>query len=332
VDINLFTVSMRTEFLRSMQIAATPAPYEKVTTIVPSTARIENYAWMTPAPGIARYLGHRRFSAIDQIKYSVENLEYDGGFSVPTRDVEDDAVGGYKLRMNDLVVKAGKPFEAKLLMSFLNSGTSNTCFDASSFFASSHNLGSAGTAPNGTSGGGNYLTGTGTGNSDGLVYRFAILIHNGPLRPLMLQKRKPPKFLTDAGTPDSQKAKQADYWIDLELAAAHGYWWDAILMDITNAPSLIDLFTFIDACRRQLRSFKLPKAITTDPDERPHEQLEFSSDVATIVCDTNLEQLFNHLLYEERVGISVAGSTAGITNNIYRNKFGLVVSGYLNQF
>jgi phage major head subunit gpT-like protein len=332
MDINLFTVAMRAEFLRSMQAVAEPAPFEALATIVPSTARIENYAWMAPAPGISRYVGHRRLAGIDQTKYSVENLEYDGAFSVPLRDIEDDQVGGYKLRMNDLVTKANKPFQARLLFSTLAAGGATTCFDGSNFFGTTHKLGSTGAIPGGFGGGGNALTFTGSGNADGNVYQFDLLVHNGPLRPLMFQNRKPPNFMTDAGTPQSSKQKKADYWIDLEAAAAFGYWWDAINVQITNLPTLIDLFTCIDGARQMMRRFYLPRALPTDPLERVHEQLQFSNKVATIVSDTHLEQLFNHLLYEDRVGVSVAGSTAGITSNIYYNRFGLVVTGYLDLF
>jgi phage major head subunit gpT-like protein len=330
MQIDIFTAAMRSEFLKTMLAAATPAPYENFTTEIPSSARIENYAWMTPSPGIQRYLNRRRLAQLDQVKYTVENLEYDGSFSVKTRDIEDDIVGGYKLRMNDLTVKAKKPFVSRLVLTALAAGGTNICFDGSNFFGTTHTLGTAAAAPLSFTGGGNDLAFTSSNSSDGIVHTFCMLIHNGAVKPLVYQNRKPAKFMTDAGTPQSEKAKKADYWIDLEAAPAYGYWWDAIRVKITNTPSLLDIFTCIDACRMTFRRFKLPKALLTDPDERVHEQTELRPDTTTIVCSTGLEQLFNHALFEDRVGVSVAGSTAGITSNIYYRGMSLVVSGFLD--
>lgn len=329
MDVNIFTAAMRQEFLRSMQAVAEPAPYEKFTTIVPSTARIENYAWMTPAPGISRYVGHRRLAVIDDIKYTVENYEYDGTLLVNLRDVEDDIVGGYKLRMKDLAEKAKAPFRSRILMQLLANGASTTCFDGSNFFSSTHNLGGVGTTPTGFGGGGNSLT-FNSAASDAGTYRFVMLVHQGSLNPLIFQDRKAPKFMTDAGTPETEKAKKALYWVDIEAAVAFGYWWDAVLVTITDLPTLTELGTCIDGARQAMRRFTLPLALPTDPVERVHEQTEFSQKNITIVSDTKLEQMFRHLANEERIGVSVAGSTAGFTNNIYYQTFNLVTTGYLD--
>ena len=322
---------MRKEFLQSMQVVGQPAPYTAFTTEIPSTARIENYAWMTPAPGVSRYVGHRRLAEIDQIKYTVENLEYDGTLTVNNRDIEDDIVNGYQMRMKDLTEKAKDPFKSRLLMTTLAAGGSSICFDGSNFFSSTHNQGGFGSVPLGFGGGGNAITFTSSNSSDAVVHTFIILVHDGVLKPLIYQNRKPPRFMTDSGTPQSSFAKKSNYWIDLEAAAAFGYWWDAIKITITNTPSLIDLFTCIDAARICLRRFTLPRALVTDPVEKVHEQKMFNPLNATIVCSTGLEQLFHHLLNEDRVGVSVAGSTAGITSNIYYKAFGLVVTGYLDS-
>lgn len=337
MDINLFTAAMKQEFLASMKAAAVPAPFEALTSTISSTARLENFAWMTPSPGIQLYMGKRRAAQIDQIRYTLENRQYDGTLRVPLRDVEDDQVGGYKLRMGDLTIKAGKPFESRLVFQTLaNGGGSNsggTCFDGTKFFATTHALGGyASSVPSGFGGGANALTYTSANTSDGATSRLIFLIH-GPqqiLKPLLLLKRKPPKFMTDAGTPQSEKQKFADYWIDLEASAGYGYWWDAIRVTITNSPSLLDMFACIDAARQMFRTFTLPTALDTDPVEYVHEQTPFNAKTATIACSTNLEQLLNHALNEDRVGVSVAGSTAGITNNIYRGSFGLVTSALLN--
>lgn len=333
MDINLFTAALRSEFLKSMQVVAKPAPIDKFTTTVPSTARIENYAWMTPSPGISRYLGRRRKAQLDQIKYTVENLEYDALLSVSLRDVEDDQIGGYKLRMSELSQKAGKPHESRTVLQALANGSTGVCFDGSTFFNDTHNLGGyASAVPSGFGGGANELTYDSANTSDATTNVFIVLIHGEEqmLKPMIYQKRKPFELKTDAGTPSSEKARFADYWIHGESAASYGYWWNAVKVTITDTPSLLDIFTCIDGVRRTFRKFTLPTALPTDPVEYVHEQTEFNANTATIVTCTALEQLFNHALNEDRVGVSVAGSTAGITSNIYYKGFNLVTSALLD--
>src|ERR1700674_3767119 len=99
---------MRSEFEAAwQQIDPTkPAPWEEFTTTIPSTARTENYAWMTPTPGIQQYIGQRRYGKIDATKYTVNNLEWDAAFEVLIRDVRDDITGGYKLKSQDLAKRA----------------------------------------------------------------------------------------------------------------------------------------------------------------------------------------------------------------------------------
>jgi hypothetical protein len=167
--------------------------------------------------------------------------------------------------------------------------------------------------------------------SDGLTHRFALMVKNSILCPLVYQNRKAPKFMNDAGTPQSVKAKKADYWVDLEAAAAFGYWHDAVLVEITNTPSVLELIAALDCARQALRRFELPKALTTDPTEYVHEQLVFSPKNVHVVSSVGLETIFDRVLNETLVGVSQAGSTSGLkTNNAYIGKFSYTISNYLN--
>lgn len=330
MDINVFTAAMRMEFQRAYQSVADPAPYETFTTQVPSTARIENYTIQSSPPGIKEYMGRREFAQLDPKRYQVVNKEFDAGINVSTRDVEDDQVGSYMMSIKDLGLDARSPFRARIVLQTMALGATTPCFDGSNFFATAHNLGSAGSVPNGFGGGGNSIT-LDAASNDGVTHKFVLAVHDRSLKPFLYQNRKEPVLLTDAGSPASSKAKKADYWIDLEGAAAFGYWWDAVLVTITDTPTIVELGTALDAALIMLRSFKLPKAMNNSPDQRVHEQKEMSPANSTIICSLRLEQLFRHLLKDARIGVSVAGSTGGIANNVYYNRHGLVVSGFLGE-
>lgn len=332
MDINIFTTAMRTEFLNAMQaVPEKDLPWQTLTEIIPSTARIENYAWMTPAPGLSRYQGHRRFAQLDQIKYTLENVEFDGGISVSNRDIQDDQIGGWQRRFADLGQKAAR-FPGIQVLLGLKLGKTTPCFDGSNFFSATHTFGGGPVAPLGFTQGLNYLQYTSANSSDSITHRFVLALNNGSmgLKPFLWQQRKPPEVDTDAGSPDSRKAKRTDYWVDMEGINGYGYWWDAVLVEILNTPNLTDIFVAIDACIKQFYAFTLPLALPTDPTIYVHNDLDFNSTNATIISSTGLYPLMRHALKEDRVGVSVAGSTAGITSNIYYNMFGLMATGYLN--
>jgi phage major head subunit gpT-like protein len=333
MDINLFTVMMRSEFLRGME--AVPADQLQVapfTTFIPSTARIENYAWMTPSPGISEYVGHRRYAKLDQIKYTQENKEFDGSLSIPLRDIEDDILGGYPMRFNELGVKASR-FPERWLIQKLAQGGNLGGFDGTNFFANTHVQGGSDTPLPGTfTGGFNNLLFTSGNSADGVVSKVVFMLHNpasGPIKPLLYQRRKEPRLGTNAGTPQSMEAKQVNYLIDLEAEALFGYWWDAILITITNTPSLTDIFTIIDQAIKMFLGYKLPQVLPSDPPLYVHQGINLTSNLGTVVAPPSVAQLFWHALNEERIGVSVAGSTAGITQNIYRGRFSLLASAYM---
>lgn len=321
---------MRKEFLLAQQAVPAKEPaWKDFTQIVPSTARIENYAWMTPTPGIQRYEGFRRYGQIDQIKLVVPNLEFDAAFSVAKRDVEDDQIGGYLSRMKDITEKANV-FPGRFVLQTIAAGTTTQCFDGTNWFASSHNWGGyPASPPNGFGGNANLLTFTSAGSSDSVTYNAVFMLHYGSLKPVLYQQRKGPEFGTTAGTPQSLEQKRYNYWIDLEANALPGWWWDSILVQVTNTPNLTDIFNIIDGVMKQFFQFSLPAALPGDPALYVHQDLEFGANIGTIVCSSGLWALFRHALLEDRIGVSVAGSTAGLTNNVFYGLFKLIGTPYL---
>ncbi len=336
MDINLFTQRLRMEFLRAQTAVAVPAPIMAATTIIPSTARVENYPWMFPPPKLSRYLGRRRWGGTQQIKYTVPNQAFDAGFKVEGFDVDDDLVGGYAMQVSRMTLDGGAPFESRTVLGNLAAGGSTLCFDGSNFFATTHNLGATGTVPVGFGGGGNAITFTSANAADGQTYVFIILMHGpeqGVVKPLLFQNREPLQFVTDAGTPQARIANENRYMMQRRCAPAFGFWWDAIRVTITNFPSLLDIFNCIDAARQMLWNFQLPKNLPTDPAQRVHEQTVFSPENCTIVSDTYLGMLMDHAINEAGYGIQTppTGTQAGFTaRSIYYKSAGVITSGYLN--
>lgn len=332
MNIDLFTVQMRQEFLKGTQIVPLKEPdWKKFTLVIPSTARFENYSALAALPVMKRYVGHRQYANVDTIRYPVENLEMDASIEVPLRDVEDDQIGLYPIAFKSLGERANTEMPGRLIIQQLALGASTVCFDGSDFFASSHNLGSGNTSslPPNFTGGLNLLNYTSQGTSDGKTYKACFLITTDTIKPAIYQTRKAVSLGTNSGESRSREAKSVRYWCDAEVAVAYGWWWQAVLVNITNTPTIPDCYAMIDAAISQLRTFTLPQASPLDPVLYANQGFMPAPDAFTVIVSAPIGQVFWHTLSEERIGVSVAGSNSGFTNNIYRGTTSLVISGYM---
>jgi len=316
MQVDIFTAAMRAEFVNGYSQAdpARPAPWESIATVIDSKARIEHYAWLSPSPGIQPYVGHRRFAKIDVLPYKVENLEYDAAFQVPLRDVEDEQVGGYTLKARQLGEKA-RLFPGRAVLKTLSFGKSTTCFDGSNFFADSHTIGT----------GDNLMTFDAASN-DGTAHNLIALVHQGPVRPVVWQNRKPFQLRDNAESKESLLQKSVSFWVDGEGAAAFGYWWDAIYVDITDTPTVAEMQTLLGQIEARFRGFTLPRNLGGDEPEFVHEQTDFNTQTCTLVCSTALAHILRQVLNQD---IVVASGTA--QTNVYKGFANLMVSAYLNE-
>lgn len=324
--ISVFTTAMRAEFANAYQAIAVPAEYLRYTTVIGSTARIEHYTWMSPTPGLDLYKGHRRYGKIEDTKYSVENKEFDTGFEVLLRDVEDDQTKGYMMAPQQLAQRA-KVFPSRWVLKHLANAETALCFDGTAMAADSHTIGT----------GDNLISYTSTGSSDGLTFNMVALHHGGMLKPLIYQDRKPPVMKTTAGTPQSNEAKIARYFLDMEGAAAYGYWWDLIWVNVTNTPSVADMHNIYAAVSNRFRTFQLPKSLDTEDGEYIHEQAAFSTANLTYVASVGLENLLRQSLNAEQIPQTVVGGqgtgagTAQTVNtlNLFQGHANYVITNYL---
>lgn len=332
MQIDPFTTQMRQEFLKGTQIVPLKEPdWKKFTLVVPSTARFENYAALAALPVMKRYVGHRQYANIDIIKYPIENLEMDASIEVPLRDIEDDQIGLYPIAFNSLGERANTEMPGRLIIQQLALGASTVCFDGTNFFASAHNLGGGNSSlPANYTGGLNLLNYTSQGTTDGRTFKACFLITSDMLKPALYQTRKPVQLGTNSGESRSREAKTVRYWVDTEVAVGYGWWWQAVMVNITNTPTIPDVYSMIDTAISQFRTFTLPQSSPTDPLLYANQGFLPTPDAFTVIVSAPIGQVFWHTLSEERIGVSVAGSASGFTNNVYRNAASLVISGYMS--
>ncbi len=310
--VDIFTQAARAEFIRGYDATPAVPPIDVAISQFPSTGRVETYAWMDPAPGIAAWQGFRRFGKIGQIDYQVPNIVYDGAFEILNDDIDDDQTGGYMLKSAELG-KNARTWYAIASLQNLALGQTTACFDGSNFFNSTHNIGSYPT-------GGNVFTATTAGN-DGKTHAMVGLVTAGMLKPLLWQNREAANFRTDAGDNVSSMNRVTRAWAELRGAPAFGYWWDAILCKFANTPTLAEVLTGLQTLNTTFRQFILPKNQASDPNQYPHGQIKFTDQTLTIACSSGLDQLLRQ---------SLTLSLIAQTENIYKGFANQVTAGYLD--
>lgn len=315
--VGIFTNAMRTEFLNAYLATAEPAPWEKCTQRVTSAVRTEHFTWMSPTPGMALYQGHRRYGTLEPIRYSIENKEFDAAFEVLLRDVEDDQTGGYNMKPKELAERA-KKFPGRRVIKTLSLAESTTCFDGTNFAANSHTIGT-----------GDNLISYDCASNDGVTYNLAALHVGGGLKPLLWLDRKAPNFQTDAGSPESYKAKKLRYWVDMEGEAGFGYWWDLVWVNITDTPNVAEMHEIFADIEAQFRTFILPRSLASEDGEYVHEQTEFSDKNLMLVCSTGLTEVLRQALSADWVPQSIGASVAPTTNR-FKGFAGFFPSAFMN--
>lgn len=325
-QVSIFTSALKSQFVTLFEETAEPMAFEQFTERIPSTARIEHYPWMSPVPGVSLWTGHRRYGKLTTSIYSVENKEFSSEFEVLLRDVEDDQVSGYMRKPKELAVRA-KKFPGRWVIKHLAAAKTRTCFDGSYFVANSHTLGT----------GDNLLAYTTADASSGsatsaVVYKLAFLYSGDALKPLLYQDRKPPKFMTNAGTPQSFENKILRYWIDMEGEAAYGWWWDAVWVDITGFPLVTEMHSIFAAVEGAFRTFQYPKADDGDDGEYIHEQEEFSGSNLVAVGSTALAEVLRQAVNQDWVPQAIGGTPSGVapTTNRFKSWCNVLVSAFMN--
>ncbi len=342
---DILSAALKSAFITGFSGVVDPAPIEKGMQIMPSTARVEHMPWLSPTPAIARWLGHRRMPKIFNTLYRLENLAFDASFSISDDDVNDFQVEGWPRKAQELGKKAAI-FPNRESLRMLNKAalqfpatgpvaspaTDTTCWDGSQLFApaaqpgalptgAQHLYGTSSAAPTGGTDGGNVInfqaqTGTGT-------YKVVAVVTAAEygIKPILWQNRMAAELRTDAGTPQADFKRETAWWVTLRGAVGFAYWWDVILVNVTNLPTVQEAQTIFGNVKSRFRTFGLPTVLASDTIERVHEQVTFTNKNLLLIVSTGLENIFDQV----RTLSLIAN-----TENPFQNKFDLTASGFLD--
>jgi phage major head subunit gpT-like protein len=183
--------------------------WEKVATLVPSTAKVENYGWLGQFPRLREWIGDRQVKGIAASGYQIVNKKYEASIAVPRDDIEDDSYGV----LTPLFASMGQAASLhpdELVFALLAGGFANLCYDGQYFFDSDHPVGS-GTASN-----------TGGGSGSG----WYLLDTSRPLRPIIFQKRRDYALtaLTEVKDEGVWMRDEYRYGVDARVNVGYGFW------------------------------------------------------------------------------------------------------------
>lgn len=318
VDVSAFTALAKKEFQTSLMASyAKPFPADIGPLVQEwgSTTAIETYPFMTNIPRLRVF---RRDSPAVQLaadKWTIRNETYRQGPVVIQKEVlDDDQVGGYLQAIGAMPAGAQKDIKYKLLAQLAN-GANVACFDGTSFFADSHNVGS-----------GDNLMDVNNASNDGVTHKIIATITDGPAKPLVFQNREPLKSLNDNGGPEANKARQTEYWADTRFGIGLGAWFSSVLNVLTDTPTLPELTSIILSMFNRLRTFTLPKGSDVDDALYFHEGWVPNASNVTLLCNLQLATLLETI---RDSALIASGTGGGVVTNYLYNKFTVIPTSAL---
>src|SRR5688572_29153887 len=95
---------------------------DKVATMVSSNANNEKYAWAGAAPSMSQFLDEQQFTPMTDTGFTATILTFSAGVAVSRSQIEDDQLGGVKLRIGQLATTAAG-HRNKIVSDLLVNGT-----------------------------------------------------------------------------------------------------------------------------------------------------------------------------------------------------------------
>lgn len=142
-------VSLKTTFMQAFDAA--PSQWEKTAMLVPSGSGQNDYTWLSKFPKMRKWIGDKVIKALEAMKYTVVNDDWEATVEVDRNDIEDDNLGIYKPQAQ-MAGYSARQLPEEIVADLKNNAFANTCYDKQYFYDSDHPVAGAsvsnlGTAP-----------------------------------------------------------------------------------------------------------------------------------------------------------------------------------------
>lgn len=210
--------------LRSMYIAFNAAfkrgiesakpEWERFTMIVPSTTKSNEYGWLGSTTRFREWVGDRVIQALKTHGFTIKNKKFENTVGVDRDDIEDDNLGIYDIRFEQLG-KDAKDHPGELIYELLKNSFTTLCYDGQNFFDTDHPVLDAA---------GNETSVSNFGGGSGAPW--FLLDTSQIVKPLILQKRRDYKFTAMDNDTDQNVFMRDEYLYgaDGRLNVGVGLW------------------------------------------------------------------------------------------------------------
>lgn len=189
--------------------AGASSMWEQVAMRAPSSGRSVDYKWLGDFPMMREWLGERVIKDLSAFNYEIVNKDFESTVEVDRNDIEDDQVGVYTPMIQGLGA-AAKQHRDILVFGLLKDGFTTACYDGQYFFDTDHPVG------------GDSVSNSGGGSGA----PWFLMDLSRPIKPLILQVRKEPRFVA-MDRPEDENAfmrKHYRYGVDDRKNTGFGFW------------------------------------------------------------------------------------------------------------
>jgi len=269
--------------------------YERVSTVMPSTGRNENYGWLAQIPGFREWIGPRVLNSLTGGSYTIKNVPFESTISVSRDDIEDDQYGIFGPLFSEMG-RRSKQHPDELIFSLIKNGFVEKGYDGQFFFDTQHPVGNGVSIPTAP-----------VANTDGGDGPSWFLLDTSrAIRPFIFQLRRPYNLVAKSDDRDENvfMLREFVYGVDARCNAGFGLWQLA-----WGSQQALDASSY-ETARKAMMSFTDDhgKLLGVVPD--------------TLVCGPSNEKAALSLLN--------AATLANGASNVYANTAKLIVTPYLD--
>ena len=128
-------VNLKTTFNNAFDAA--PNQWQDVAMVVPSTARSNDYKWLSGFPRMQKWIGDKAVKALSASGYSITNDDWEATVEVDRNDIEDDNLGIYAPQAQ-MAGFSAKQLPDEIVFDLVNKAFSTLCYDGQYFFDIDH--------------------------------------------------------------------------------------------------------------------------------------------------------------------------------------------------
>lgn len=107
---------------------------KQVAMIAPSNNASEKYGWLGDVPAVQEWLGEIKAKELSEYDYTITNKNWQTGIEIDKNSLDDDQYGMIKERINEMP-RAILEHRWEMIEDLFASGTTDTAYDGSAFFA-----------------------------------------------------------------------------------------------------------------------------------------------------------------------------------------------------